>query len=369
MNKNTEKSKKDVSSYWSDLEKSLEFFEKETLNKADTTLDSLDLIDFDCISDTSILDTSISKSIKHPDYKDPTPIRISTMTAVTNLFNSKTNKSIKINLECFAKNISVNIEDGPIISVKYGDLPERGLIKKKGKNKKGKKRKNFFNQATIRIKIDKLLPNKPVKTRIINTKIFLNGGIQMTGLKSKEEGLICITKVIMPLLLGIKSPKGKFALEDAKEIEYRDFKIVLINSDFTIGFEIKRDILYDLLVSKYNFYASYEPCIYPGINSKYFWNTKYTKKQHEGVCYCTKVCNGKGCGTGDGECKKITISIFQSGSVIITGARSIKQIDDAYKFINKVFRIEYLVIKKNKKKLHLLENKKKIFLKKSSIKF
>ena len=69
-------------------------------------------------------------------------------------------------------------------------------------------------------------------------------------------------------------------------------------------------------------------------------------KPHLGKCYCTKLCNGKGDGDGNGNCKKITISTFQSGSVIITGARSMEQINDAYKFINRVFEENYQNLKK-----------------------
>ena len=34
------------------------------------------------------------------------------------------------------------------------------------------------------------------------------------------------------------------------------------------------------------------------------------------------------------ECKKITIAVFRSGKIIITGARSMEQINDAYNFVN-----------------------------------
>ena len=37
-------------------------------------------------------------------------------------------------------------------------------------------------------------------------------------------------------------------------------------------------------------------------------------------------------------CRKITISIFQSGKIIITGAREQTQIDDAYHFITGILR-------------------------------
>ena len=36
---------------------------------------------------------------------------------------------------------------------------------------------------------------------------------------------------------------------------------------------------------------------------------------------------------GDGACKKITISVFQSGKVLVTGATTFNQVNDAYHFI------------------------------------
>ena len=55
---------------------------------------------------------------------------------------------------------------------------------------------------------------------------------------------------------------------------------------------------------------------------------------------------GKGNGKGDGQCKKVTISTFRSGSVIITGARTEQQIKDSYNFINYVFQTHYSDLKK-----------------------
>jgi TATA-box binding protein (TBP) (component of TFIID and TFIIIB) len=131
-----------------------------------------------------------------------------------------------------------------------------------------------------------------------------------------------------------------------KNCKINNYKIVLINSDYFVGFEIRRDELHTILINDYNIYSSYEPCIYPGVNSKYYWNTDYKDVKFLGKCYCDSNCSGKGTGEGDGNCKKITISIFQSGSVIITGARSMEQIIDAYTFINKVFKDNYDKIKK-----------------------
>ena len=45
-------------------------------------------------------------------------------------------------------------------------------------------------------------------------------------------------------------------------------------------------------------------------------------------------CNGKGLGNGDGDCKKITIAVFNSGKIIITGGNSFNQVLISYEFIN-----------------------------------
>ncbi len=56
-----------------------------------------------------------------------------------------------------------------------------------------------------------------------------------------------------------------------------------------------------------------------------------------GLCPCAKLCKGTGDGSKIDECKKITISPFQTGQVIITGARTMAQINEAYDFIKGVF--------------------------------
>jgi TATA-box binding protein (TBP) (component of TFIID and TFIIIB) len=45
------------------------------------------------------------------------------------------------------------------------------------------------------------------------------------------------------------------------------------------------------------------------------------------------MCNGKGNGDGDGKCKKVTIAVFKSGKIIITGGQNKSQLEDSYEFI------------------------------------
>ena len=60
-------------------------------------------------------------------------------------------------------------------------------------------------------------------------------------------------------------------------------------------------------------------------------------------------CDGKG---SNGNCKRITIAVFNSGNIIITGGRSIHQINTAYGFITKI-------INDNKEMLEVKEDKGK----------
>ena len=325
------------------------------------------------ISDEPLNKSVLEKPIE--DYKTASQYRISTMTLITSF-------SCYINLEVVSRYFTL---DDKIISMVYGDKPVKNSNLKKTN-------RPFFNQATIIVKLDPL--------RKINVKIFSNGKIQMTGVKKVTEGhqalkliieILKNTEGIIPLDKVLDSQLEKTYLDnrgtaphfkdsypiddnilyrerliweiekliDVSEIKchcienfidfrYVDIDIVLINSDFNINFKIKRNILYTILKDDYGIISRFEPGIYPGVNNKYYWNLLYnddtTKK--EGVCYCTKQCDGKGLGNGDGDCKKITIAAFSSGSVIITGARQIRQINDCYNFINNVFRENYSKVKK-----------------------
>ena len=86
-------------------------------------------------------------------------------------------------------------------------------------------------------------------------------------------------------------------------------------------------------------FTKFNPEKYRGLIVGFFWNNE--KSKQDGKCNCTLKCNGKGTGTGNGQCKKITISIFKSGSVIITGGRLVVQIEDAYAVINEIFKKYY----------------------------
>ena len=121
------------------------------------------------------------------------------------------------------------------------------------------------------------------------------------------------------------------------------YNITLINSDFYLGFKLNRSKVYNYLLNECNLFCDYDPCIYQGVLVKYYWNEN--KEKQNGICKCTVPCNGKGTGNGNGECKKITISIFQSGNIIITGKTKRTEIKYIYDYIIELLLKNYTNIK------------------------
>lgn len=279
-------------------------------------------------------------SVYTESYPEPTDLRVSTITAV-----AKTNSNINLKkmFECIDEDkiISEDCKKEGILKVKYGNIFKTKNSFPSNNISPVNIKKMFYNQITTIILIKKEQFFKEV-----NVKIFNNGILQLTGLRKKEEGIHCIN-LLIEFIKSLDNKETFLSFKDNSSIiNFYDYEIVLINSDFSSKFKIKREVLYSILVNNYNINASYEPCIYQGVNSKYYWNEDYNDFHNKGICYCNNICNGKGKGKGDGNCKKITIAVFQSGKVIITGARSFQQISCAYNFINNVFKTNFDQIKR-----------------------
>jgi len=282
-----------------------------------------------------------------------TPYRISTMTA-TGYIGSN------VNLDNLYENIEVNdIRDEGIIYAEFGSNKHSQVskgtnLKKRFVRVNGKKQastRRFDNSITIKYNIKNYFNNEE-SLNTLNIKVFKNGKIQMTGVKSEDIG----KKAIDSIIGLIKEYQGKITESDKKIVdnleclENRDFCIHLINSDFKVNMELRRDLLANLLMEKYACTCSYEPCIYPGVKIQYFMNknNRDLPLEEQGRCMCEPSCNGKGDGFTTSSCKKITISIFQSGCILITGVTLIDHIKVGYEYISKIIKKNEEAIKRNK---------------------
>jgi TATA-box binding protein (TBP) (component of TFIID and TFIIIB) len=192
----------------------------------------------------------------------------------------------------------------------------------------------FGNQVTLVMSVG--------GTRV-NLKAFSNGRVQLTGVKAVALGLRAIDVLVAELKEICSASPDALAVADASVLHAADYRVCLINSDLDLGFQVKRDLLHGCLRDMYpDTQVSYEPCIYQGLKIKFMWNDDpASPSTPRGQCTCAcagetgqpRTCIGRGDGHTRGQCRKVTVAVFQSGKVIITGAHTTKQIDDAYRFL------------------------------------
>jgi hypothetical protein len=186
--------------------------------------------------------------------------------------------------------------------------------------------KTFFNQSTIVVR-KKRIDNGDFKE--VNMKLFANGGFQMTGVTDEVFSREVISW-LMDIFNSLTTPIS------TEPLYIKAFNVQLLNSDYKMNALAKRTELHKILCEVYNMSSTLETTIYQGVNTKYYYNDSCLVGK--GICHCPRFCTGQGDGTKIGACKRITIAVFQTGSIIITGARTRKQLDEAYVFINNIIR-------------------------------
>ena len=258
-----------------------------------------------------------------PTTLEFTPLRISTLVTTGHLGTT-------INLATLFKQIK-NL----MIPIGY---PKEGILKMEHETnvvgysardlltKRRISDKTFFNQSTI---VVRKLRNEGGEFKEVNVKLFANGGFQMTGVTNEEFSRDVINWMIKQFN---ELPERVTEVP----LSLKKFAVQLLNSDYKVNALVKRSELHKILCDKYHLSSTLETTIYQGVNTKYYYNEVSSGKK--GICHCPKFCSGQGDGTAIGSCKRITIAIFQTGSIIITGARMKDQLDEAYDFMNDVIR-------------------------------
>jgi TATA-box binding protein (TBP) (component of TFIID and TFIIIB) len=143
-----------------------------------------------------------------------------------------------------------------------------------------------------------------------HVKIFNTGKIEIPGIKKKED----ITGIIDVLMSILRPYYPTIHYNKSSE------EIVLINSNFNCGYFINRSALYKLLIEKYSISAVYDPCSYPGIQCKIYYE--------DGI---------KTIPTSIG----VSFMIFRTGSILIVGKCSHTVIHLIYKYLVDILFSEY----------------------------
>jgi len=212
----------------------------------------------------------------------------------------------------------LKLDKTSVFTVKYKNNVKSLEVQKK---KKKKKKNCFQNQMTVEIKPD--LPKYPDSK--VSLKIFKNGSIQMSGIKCIQACNTVLTKFITEL------SREYGVIEDGKieEIRFIDnidileiysFKIDMINSGFQLNYEVNRENLYNHLL-ECKIECKFEPSIHAGVNIKF---------------------------APTGAEKKVSIFVFESGNIIITGAKKVNNILESYNYISKFMEDNKQIVQKSK---------------------
>jgi hypothetical protein len=238
-----------------------------------------------------------------------------------------------------------------VIKVKYqprdGQLYTRGISKKDilkntvqqdtlvedfGARAKSKTR-NFENLVTVVYR----LPVGLNKWKEVNIKLFANGSLQATGIRFSLD--IC-HRLFRNLFATLKARAPEAV---AGELDIQPVETCLIKCDYFVGFILRRDILQYYLEDVYGYESEYKPTMYPGVRTRYYLNHTVPQPR-PGICGCENICVGKGRGKGtsygDGQCKAVTVTVFQTGKISIAASK-MEQVRTVCDFINRILDRHY----------------------------
>ena len=228
--------------------------------------------------------------------------------------------------------------DNPNGRIKFKDIRKItiGLSKKDIMSYRSKKKQAFYNcfVMILRINIDNLF-------REFHIKVFNTGKLEIPGVQSDD-----MFNIVLKHIIDILQP---FYLSELTYFEHIDN--VLINSNFNCGFYINRHMLCDILRSKYNIQAMFDPCSYPGIQCKFYYNhdvdiqtgmqiTTENKEKYTNI-------------TG------VSFMIFRTGSVLIVGMCDESVIGCIYEYLKTLLKNEFKYICDRLIEPDELENKNK----------
>jgi hypothetical protein len=225
--------------------------------------------------------------------------------------------------------------NNPTGRIKFKDIRKItiGISKKDIMSYRSKKKQAFYNcfVMIIRIKIDNLFKE-------FHIKVFNTGKLEIPGVQNDE-----IFEIVLNTILTILQPYSDTILSYKQTSD-----TVLINSNFNCGFYIDREVLYDILKYKYNIQSIYDPCSYPGIQCKFYYddnmeiqtgiqNTKEktTKKDNNNPKDKNKNKNK------DINITEVSFMIFRTGSVLIVGMCNDLILLKIYEFLKNLLRTEF----------------------------
>lgn len=192
-----------------------------------------------------------------------------------------------------------------------------GLCKKDITSYKCKKKGAFYNCFAVILRIEHEGSFKEIHVKVFNT-----GKLEIPGIQD-DSVLVTTLDLLTDILSAVPGSKKVSWLPNKSET-------VLINSNFSCGYFVDRDKLYERLKYHYRINSAYDPCSYPGIQCEFYYNKK------------------GGIQTGQQPSKedadhfmKISFMVFRTGSVLIVGKCTERMLEEIYCFLKGMLETEF----------------------------
>jgi hypothetical protein len=206
-----------------------------------------------------------------------------------------------------------------------------GISKKDIMNCRGKVKNAFYNCFAIILRF-----KYESSFREIHVKVFNTGKLEIPGILNSNL-LVIVKRMVLELLCPFLEKTIEF-------IENNTDDNVLINSNFNCGYYINREKLYNILKSdKYRIETAYDPCSYPGVKCKYYFNNElgfdYTLQngqilKEDNTMKLSELDDNK-------KYTEVSFMIFRTGSCLIVGNCSEKILKFIFEFIKTILTSEY----------------------------
>jgi hypothetical protein len=254
----------------------------------------------------------------------------------------------------YTENIIKQIDNPGARRIKFKD--ERkitiGISKKDIMNCRGKVKNAFYNCFAIIFRIKDAKNNT---FREIHVKIFNTGKLEIPGIIHVE-----LLETVKTMILDLISPHFQ---EKIGFIDNRHEDSVLINSNFNCGFYINRERLHAILRGdKYQIESAYDPCSYPGVKCKFYYNNeagldqekqKGRISQQDAKLKMSEL-------SDNNKYTEVSFMIFRTGSCLIVGNCSEEILRLIFDFIRTILQTEYAHICVEKEKVEIKIKKTKL---------
>ncbi len=237
----------------------------------------------------------------------------------------------------YIENIIKQISNPSARRIKFKD--ERkitiGMSRKDIINSRGKIKNAFYNCFAMILRF-----RYQGKYKEIHVKVFNTGKLEIPGIINVE-----LLEIVKEMILNILKPH---LTPPVSFVENEEEDNVLINSNFNCGFFINRDRLHTILRSeKYGIEAAYDPCSYPGVKCKFYFNNEigFNSEKQNGKIHpddrnmkMSELIENK-------KYTEVSFMVFRTGSGLIVGNCSDKILYYIFDFIKKILETEYINIR------------------------